>query len=82
MGRVAKAAKRLAQGSNAACRPPTPEERASATQRFISPLKMDLADLREALKAQRSSGPRYRRSRRDWVSQDGQERVDALPKGN
>ena len=81
-GQGAKAAKRLAQDLTQLA-DATPEERASATQRFISPLKMDLADLREALKAQkveRASLPED--LVRDWVSQDGQERVDALPKGN
>jgi uncharacterized protein len=81
-GQGAKAAKRLAQDLTQLA-VATPEERASATQGFIIPLKMDLADLREALKAQkveRASLPEN--LVRDWVSQDGQERVDALPKGN
>ncbi len=81
-GQGAKAAKRLAQDLTQLA-DATPEERASATQGFIIPLKMDLADLREALKAQkveRASLPEN--LVRDWVSQDGQERIDALPKGN
>jgi uncharacterized protein len=81
-GEGAKAAKRLAQDLTQLA-DATPEKRASATQGFINPLKMDLADLREALKAQkveRASLPED--LVRDWVSQDGQERVDALPKGN
>ena len=44
-GQGAKAAKRLAQDLTQLA-DATPEERASATQGFIIPLKMDLADLR------------------------------------
>jgi uncharacterized protein len=81
-GRGGQAARRLAgdltQLANAAF-----EERANATQAFINPLKMDLDGLRQALQAKRVDlGSLPEDLVRDWVTPDGRERVDALPKGN
>ncbi|MGB8897823.1 MAG: MMPL family transporter, partial [Methylocella sp.] len=59
------------------------EERANATKAFINPLKMDLDDLRQALQAKKVDlGSLPQDLVRDWVTPDGHERVDALPKGN
>jgi uncharacterized protein len=59
------------------------EERANATKAFINPLKMDLDGLRQALQAKKVDlGSLPQDLVRDWVTPDGRERVDALPKGN
>ena len=59
------------------------EERANATKAFINPLMMDLDDLRQALHAKPVDlGSLPQDLVRDWVTPDGRERVDALPKGN
>jgi hopanoid biosynthesis associated RND transporter like protein HpnN len=81
-GRGAQAARRLAgdltQLANA-----TVEERAKATNAFINPLKMNLDDLGQALTAKQIDLESLPQDLvRDWVTQDGRERVDALPKGN
>jgi hopanoid biosynthesis associated RND transporter like protein HpnN len=50
---------------------------------FVSPLKLDLDDLRQALRAQpvaRAALPRD--LMREWVAQDGRERVEAIPNGD
>lgn len=81
-GQGAQAARRLAgdliELANAAA-----ADRERATHAFINPLRMDLDDLQQALKAK----PVNRNSLpldlvRDWVAPDGRERVDVLPKGN
>jgi len=57
--------------------------RAKAERAFIVPLKQDFEDLRLALNAQpitRETLPRD--LLRDWVTQDGRERVEAVPKGD
>jgi uncharacterized protein len=54
-----------------------------ATNAFINPLEMDLDGLRQALRPKPGdleSLPQH--LLRDWVTQDGRERVDVLPKGN
>jgi len=81
-GRGAQAARRLAgdlmQFVNA-----TVEERAKVTNAFINPLKMNLDDLRQALTAKDIDLESLPQDLvRDWVTQDGRERVDVLPKGN
>ena len=59
------------------------EERANATSAFIKPLKMDLDELRQALQAKEVVLEALPQELvRDWVTQDGRERVDVLPKGN
>ena len=59
------------------------EERANATKAFINSLKMDLDGLRQALQAKKVDlGSLPQDLVRDWVTPDGRERVDALPKGN
>jgi uncharacterized protein len=60
-----------------------PVQRANTSKAFISPLKSDLADLREALQAQSVTRASLPDSLvRDWVAPDGRERVDVLPKGD
>jgi hopanoid biosynthesis associated RND transporter like protein HpnN len=57
--------------------------RAKVETVFVRPLKMDLDDLRQALRAQpvtRASMPRD--LVQEWISQDGHERVEATPKGD
>jgi len=81
-GRGAQAARRLAgdlmQLANA-----TVEERAKVTNAFINPLKMNLDDLRQALTAKHIDLESLPQDLvRDWVTQEGLERVDILPKGN
>ncbi|MGA9216804.1 MAG: MMPL family transporter [Methylocella sp.] len=81
-GRGAQVARRLAgdltQLANASVL-----ERANATGAFINPLKMDLDGLRQALQAKQVDlGSLPKDLVRDWVTPDGRERVDVLPKGN
>lgn len=78
----AQAAKRLAgdliQLANA-----TVSDREKAARAFIDPLRTDLDDLRQALMARpvnRESLPQD--LVREWVTPDGRERVDVLPKGD
>ena len=57
--------------------------RQKATKAFVEPLEMDVEGLRVALNA----GPVSKESlprdlMRDWVTPDGRERVDVLPKGD
>ncbi len=81
-GRGAQAARRLAGDLNQLA-DATFEQRANATQAFINPLKMDLDGLRQALRAKQVDlGSLPKDLVRDWVTQDGRERVDVLPKGN
>ena len=57
--------------------------RAGATRAFVEPLTQDLADLRGLLRPEpvtRNSLPEKLVA--DWVAADGQERVEAIPKGN
>jgi len=57
--------------------------RAKAERAFIVPLKQDFEDLRQALNAQpitRETLPQD--LLHDWVTQDGRERVEAVPKGD
>jgi hopanoid biosynthesis associated RND transporter like protein HpnN len=57
--------------------------RAKVEAAFIVPLKQDLEDLRQALSAQpitRESLPQD--LLHDWLTQDGRERVEAVPKGD
>ncbi len=73
--RVSRDLAELAGGAAAA--------RQRATNAFVDPLEMDLAALLQALDA----GPVSRESlpadlTRDWVTPDGRERVDILPKGD
>ena len=81
-GRGAQAARRLAgdltQLANA-----TVEDRVRATNAFIIPLEMDLDSLRQSLRAKLIDLKSLPQGLlRDWVTQDGRERVDILPKGN
>jgi uncharacterized protein len=81
-GRGAHAARRLAgdltQLANATVR-----DRVKATNAFINPLEMDLDGLRQALRAKPVDLESLPQDLlRDWVTQDGRERVDVLPKGN
>ncbi|MGB6174873.1 MAG: MMPL family transporter [Methylocella sp.] len=81
-GRGAQATRRLAgdltQLANA-----TFLERANAADAFINPLKMNLDGLRQALQAKQVDlGSLPKDLVRDWVTPDGRERVDVLPKGN
>jgi hopanoid biosynthesis associated RND transporter like protein HpnN len=50
---------------------------------FVWPLKLDLDDLRQALRAQRVTRATLPRDLvQDWVAKDGRERVEASPKGD
>jgi uncharacterized protein len=81
-GRGAQAARRLSgdltQLANATVR-----DRVKATNAFINPLETDLDGLRQALRAKPVDLESLPQDLlRDWVTQDGRERVDVLPKGN
>ena len=81
-GPGAQAARRLAgdltQLANASVR-----DRVTATNAFIVPLEMDLDSLRQSLRAKPINLKSLPQGLlRDWVTQDGRERVDILPKGN
>ena len=81
-GRGAEAARRLAGDLTQLANAPV-EERAKATNAFIDPLVMDLDDLGQALRAKHVDLDSLPQGLvRDWVTQDGRERVDILPKGN
>jgi uncharacterized protein len=57
--------------------------RAKAETAFIVPLMRDLDDLRQALSAQSVTRQTLQQDIiRDWATQDGRERVEAMPKGN
>jgi hypothetical protein len=59
------------------------EERVKATNAFIDPLVMDLDDLSQTLRAKHVDLESLPQDLvRDWVTEDGSERVDILPKGN
>ena len=59
------------------------EDRVRATNAFIIPLEMDLDSLRQSLRAKLINLKSLPQGLlRDWVTQDGRERVDILPKGN
>jgi hopanoid biosynthesis associated RND transporter like protein HpnN len=50
---------------------------------FVWPLKLDLDDLRQALRAQRVTRANLPRDLvQEWVTKDGRERVEATPKGD
>jgi uncharacterized protein len=81
-GSGAQAARRLAgdltQLANASVR-----DRVTATNAFIVPLEMDLDSLRQSLRAKPINLESLPQGLlRDWITQDGRERVDILPKGN
>ncbi len=80
--RGAQAAQRLAHDLSKLADAPA-EHRKAATEAFITPLKMDLGGLSQALNARpidlESLPPDLVQ---DWVTKDGHERVDVLPKGN
>ena len=81
-GSGAQAARRLAgdltQLANASVR-----DRVTATNAFIVPLEMDLDSLRQSLRAKPINLKSLPQGLlRDWITQDGRERVDILPKGN
>ncbi|MGH6837520.1 MAG: MMPL family transporter [Methylocella sp.] len=81
-GRGAKAARRLAGDLTQLANAPV-EERAKATNAFIDPLVMDLDDLGQALRAKHIDLESLPRGLVHlWITQDGRERVDILPKGN
>ena len=77
-----QAVKRLARDLTQLADAPI-EHRQAATDAFITPLKMELGSLSQALNAKpvnlNSLPPDLVR---DWVTKDGRERVDVLPKGN
>ena len=78
----ARAARRLA-GDLSQLANATESDRVRATNAFIIPLEMDLDSLRQSLRAKpvdMKSLPQDLLG--DWVTQDGRERVDILPKGN
>jgi uncharacterized protein len=57
--------------------------RAKVETAFVWPLKIDLDDLRQALRAQRVTRASLPRDLvQEWVAQDGRERVEATPKGD
>jgi uncharacterized protein len=57
--------------------------RAKVETAFVWPLKLDLDDLRQALRAQRVTRANLPRGLvQEWVAKDGRERVEATPKGN
>jgi hopanoid biosynthesis associated RND transporter like protein HpnN len=57
--------------------------RAKVETAFVWPLKLDLDDLREALRAQRITRATLPPDLvQEWVAQDGRERVEATPKGD
>ena len=57
--------------------------RANTETAFVWPLKLDLDDLRQALRAQRITRATLPRALvQDWVAKDGRERVEATPKGD
>jgi hopanoid biosynthesis associated RND transporter like protein HpnN len=57
--------------------------RANTETAFVWPLKLDLDDLRQALRAQRITRATLPRDLvQDWVAKDGRERVEATPKGD
>jgi uncharacterized protein len=81
-GPGARAARRLAGDLTQLANAPV-EERTKATNAFIDPLVMDLDDLGQALRAKHVDLESLPQDLvRDWVTQDGRERVDILPKGN
>jgi uncharacterized protein len=81
-GRGAQAARRLA-GDLTQLATVTVRDRMRATNAFINPLEMDLDGLRQALRAKPVDLESLPQDLlRDWVTQDGRERVDVLPKGN
>ena len=58
-------------------------DRVKATNAFIIPLEMDLDSLRQSLRAKPIDLKSLPQGLlRDWVTQEGRERVDILPKGN
>jgi uncharacterized protein len=60
-----------------------PALRAKVETAFVWPLKMDLDDLRQALRAQRVTRATLPPDLvLDWVAKDGRERVEAAPKGD
>jgi uncharacterized protein len=78
----ARAARRLA-GDLSQLANATESDRVRATNAFIIPLEMDLDSLRQSFRAKPvdiKSLPQDLLG--DWVTQDGRERVDILPKGN
>jgi hopanoid biosynthesis associated RND transporter like protein HpnN len=57
--------------------------RAKVETAFVQPLKLDLDDLRQALRAERVSRANLPRDLvQEWVTKDGRERVEATPKGD
>jgi hypothetical protein len=57
--------------------------RAKVETAFVRPLKLDLNDLREALRGQRVTRASLPPDLvREWVAEDGRERVEATPKGD
>jgi hopanoid biosynthesis associated RND transporter like protein HpnN len=57
--------------------------REKAETAFVQPLKLDLEDLRQALRAERITRANLPRDLvQEWVTTDGRERVEATPKGD
>jgi uncharacterized protein len=81
-GKGAAAAKRLATDLTQLAGADS-SRRANVARAFIDPLKLDLDDLRQGLQAQRVTRASLPADLvRDWVTPDGRERVDVLPKGD
>jgi hypothetical protein len=81
-GTGAVAAKRLAAAMTALAKAdPSVRQRAEAV--FVQPLKATLDDLRNLLKAQAITRENLPQNlARDWVTPDGQARIDVAPKGD
>jgi hypothetical protein len=81
-GTGAIAAKRLAAAMTALAKAdPSVRQRAEAV--FVQPLKATLDDLRNLLKAQAITRENLPQNlARDWVTPDGQARIDVAPKGD
>ncbi len=81
-GTGAVAAKRLAAAMSALAKA-DPSVRQRAETVFVQPLKTTLDDLRNLLKAQTISRENLPPAlARDWVTPDGQARIDVAPKGD
>jgi hopanoid biosynthesis associated RND transporter like protein HpnN len=73
--RLARLLNNLADGS--------PELRRAASQALVDPLRVMLGDVRDILQAEHVSIENLPKTiTSDWITQDGQARIEVMPKGN
>ncbi len=81
-GAGAAAAKRLTAATRKLAAA-TPAQRATAQAAFVVPLKIDVGELRDYLKAQNVTINNLPESlKRQWIAPNGRARVEVAPKGN